>query len=128
MFGLGKYTARLAEGSEDLQRCQRLRWLTFRAERGAPREGGAEGGLDADEFDPRCWHMMVEEARSGQLVCCFRMQVFENGASIDRSYAAKYYELSALRRYPERMLEMGRFCIHPEWKDPNILRTAWAGM
>ncbi|MEO0578571.1 MAG: hypothetical protein AAFZ58_07780, partial [Pseudomonadota bacterium] len=42
-------------------------------------------------------HMMVECARTGQLVCTFRMQEFENGASIERSYAAKFYELSALQ-------------------------------
>ncbi|MEL6336155.1 MAG: GNAT family N-acyltransferase [Pseudomonadota bacterium] len=126
MFGLGKFTARLAEGEEDLRRCQRLRWLTFRAAQAAPADH--ETGLDTDEFDDQCRHMMVEEARTGQLVCCFRMQLFENGASIGRSYAAKYYELSALLAYPDRMLEMGRFCIHPEWKDPNILRVAWAGL
>ncbi|MEM9765534.1 MAG: GNAT family N-acetyltransferase, partial [Pseudomonadota bacterium] len=130
MFGLGKFTARLADGELDLRRCQQLRWLTFRAAREDGIDGQAAIGsrLDADEFDERCWHMMVECARTGQLVCTFRMQEFDNGASIERSYAAKYYELSALRAYPGRMLEMGRFCIHPEWKDPNILRVAWAGL
>jgi len=23
---------------------------------------------------------------------------------------------------------LGRFCIHPEWQDPDILRVAWAAM
>ncbi|MEL6264932.1 MAG: GNAT family N-acetyltransferase, partial [Pseudomonadota bacterium] len=129
MFGLGKYKARLAESEADIARCQRLRWLTFR---GAGQETGVDAlddmPLDADEFDAHCWHMMVEDQRTGQLVCTFRMQEFENGAGIDRSYAAKYYELSSLMSYPDRMLEMGRFCIHPERRDPNILRTAWAGL
>ncbi|MEM6358275.1 MAG: GNAT family N-acyltransferase [Pseudomonadota bacterium] len=129
MFGLGRFTARLADGEDDLRRCQQLRWLTFRAvPEGAAAAQALGSRLDADEFDARCWHMMVECARTGQLVCTFRMQEFEDGASIDRSYAAKYYELSALRAYPERMLEMGRFCIHPEWRDPNILRVAWSAM
>ena len=26
------------------------------------------------------------------------------------------------------MVEMGRFCIHPDWTDPDILRVAWAAM
>ncbi|MEM9782553.1 MAG: GNAT family N-acyltransferase [Pseudomonadota bacterium] len=128
MFGLGKFTARLAESDEDVARCQRLRWLTFRAANEGTGTTGPAAGLDADEFDARCRHMMVAEARSGTLVCTFRMQEFENGASIGRSYAAKYYELSSLEAYPDRMLEMGRFCIHPEWRDPNILRVAWKGL
>ncbi|MEO0821413.1 MAG: GNAT family N-acyltransferase [Pseudomonadota bacterium] len=136
MFGLGKYSARLAVGEEDTRRCQRLRYMTFRAGAGtgpglsaeAGREGYADGALDADEFDPHCWHMMVEECRTGTLVCCFRMQVFESGARIGESYSAKYYELSALTEYPGKMLEMGRFCIHPGYRDPNILRVAWSAM
>ncbi|MEM6488173.1 MAG: GNAT family N-acyltransferase [Pseudomonadota bacterium] len=127
MFGLGRYAARLAGSGDDLRRCQRLRWLSFRGNRGQI-VADAGAALDADEFDPHCWHMMVEDTRSKTLVCCFRMQEFESGAGIDGSYAAKYYELSALKAYPDRMLEMGRFCIHPEWKDPNILRVAWAGL
>ncbi|MGF1552768.1 MAG: GNAT family N-acetyltransferase [Paracoccaceae bacterium] len=128
MLGLGRYTARLATGEDDLSRCQRLRWLTFRADKGAAGGEAPQAGLDTDEFDPCCWHMMVEDKASGQLVCTFRMQMFGSGAEIGRSYAAKYYELSALMDYPEPMLEMGRFCIHPEWRDPNILRTAWSGL
>ena len=26
------------------------------------------------------------------------------------------------------MVEMGRFCIHPDWRDPDILRVAWGAM
>ncbi|MEM6945758.1 MAG: GNAT family N-acetyltransferase, partial [Pseudomonadota bacterium] len=126
MFGLGKFTARLAKSEQDIRRCQQLRWLSFRASEVQGER--IHDGLDADEFDARCWHMMVECGRSGQLVCTFRMQEFDNGMSIGRSYAAKYYELSALMDYPGRMLEMGRFCIHPEWRDPNILRVAWGAM
>ena len=126
MFGIGKYRARLAESDADIQACQRLRYLTFRAGRGLG--AGSGEGIDADEFDPHCHHMMVEETRTGQLVCCYRLLVCENGREIGRSYSAKYYELSALSDYPDRMVEMGRFCIHPEYKDPSILRVAWAAM
>lgn len=26
------------------------------------------------------------------------------------------------------MVEVGRFCVHPEWKDPDILRVAWGAL
>ncbi len=125
IFGSGRYRARLAESAEDLHACQRLRWLTFRANRGI---GAEPEGLDADEFDPICRHLMVEETRGGRLVCCFRFLPLASGAEIDRSYSAKYYELSNLATFPGRMAEMGRFCIHPECRDPDVLRVAWAAM
>ena len=119
-----RYRARFAETEDDIAAAQRLRHLAFRAARGRPRADGR----DADGFDARCRHVLVEEARGGTLVCCFRLLPLAGGAEIGRSYSAQYYELSALRRFAGPMLEMGRFCIHPEYRDPAILRTAWSAM
>jgi putative hemolysin len=120
----GRYRARFSGDPEDIARAQRLRYLAFIAARG----GHREGGLDADGFDPLCTHVLVEEARTGTLVCCFRLLPLKGGAEIGRSYSAQYYELSALQRFEGPMVEMGRFCIHPEWRDPDILRVAWGAM
>ncbi len=120
----GRYRVRFTRGPEDIARAQRLRHLAFIATRG----GHREGGLDADGFDDLCTHVIVEEARSGTLVCCFRLLPLKGGAEIGRSYAAQYYELSALEEFQGPMVEMGRFCIHPEWRDPDILRVAWGAM
>lgn len=123
----GRYRARLAETREDVVACQQLRYLTFIEARGLG-PAGCDDRRDEDEFDPHCRHMMVEEARSGQLVCCFRMMPLESGAEIARSYSATWYELDKLEDYPGRLVEMGRFCIHPAHKDPSILRVAWHSM
>lgn len=120
----GRYLARLAETPEDVAAAQALRHLAFRAARGL---GGGEG-RDADTFDAACRHVLVEEASTGTLVCCFRLMPLEGGAEIGRSYSAQYYDLSRLQGYTGRMVEMGRFCIHPDWHDPDILRVAWGAM
>ncbi|MDG1209170.1 MAG: ornithine-acyl-ACP acyltransferase, partial [Paracoccaceae bacterium] len=36
--------------------------------------------------------------------------------------------LDPLRAFTGPMVEMGRFCIHPDIKDPDILRVAWGAM
>lgn len=117
-FRRGRYTARLATGPADLAAAQALRGLAFR--------GGAAD--DGDAFDARCRHVLVEEAASGALVCCFRLLALGHGSEIGQSYSAQFYELSALEAFEGPMVEMGRFCIHPEWRDPDILRVAWAAM
>jgi len=116
----GRYGARMAEGAADLRAAQDLRTLSFR--------GAGSAVLDADAFDAECRHVLVEEARSGALVCTFRLMPLGTGAEIGRSYSAQYYELSALESFAGPMVEMGRFCIHPDWKDPDILRVAWGAM
>ena len=72
--------------------------------------------------------MLVEESKTGALVCCFRLMPLATGKEIGQSYSAQYYELSALEHFNGPMVEMGRFCIHPAFKDPDILRVAWGAM
>jgi putative hemolysin len=52
----------------------------------------------------------------------------KDGAEIGKSYAAQYYGLESLAGYKGRMVEMGRFCVHPDWRDADILRLAWGAM
>jgi putative hemolysin len=117
-LGKGKYAARFAETAADVEAAQRLRHRCFR---------GGEG-IDADLFDPICRHVLVEEQREGTLVACFRLLPLGSGCEIGRSYSAQYYDLGALEAYPGPMVEMGRFCVHPDWQDAAILRVAWGAM
>jgi putative hemolysin len=121
MFSKGRYHARVAETVADVEAAQRLRYLAFQPE-------GASDGRDHDEFDDICTHILVEEAQTGTLVCCFRMLPLTGGAEIARTYSAHFYDLSALESFEGPMVEMGRFCIHPQARDPDILRVAWAAM
>jgi len=121
MFRKGRYRTRTAQTQADIRAAQRLRFTAFRQDRG-------ETGLDSDPFDDICTHILVEEQATGRLVCCFRMLSLNDGGEIERSYSAQFYELSALRAFDGPMVEMGRFCIHPDSSDPDILRVAWGAM
>lgn len=121
----GRYVARFAESDADLFAAQRLRWLCFLSRRD---EGQDSAAIDSDEYDAICRHVLVENTATGQLICCFRFLHLTDGSQIERSYSARHYSLSRLRSYPDPMVEMGRFCIHPAHRDPDILRMAWAAM
>ncbi|QGX98621.1 GNAT family N-acetyltransferase [Roseovarius faecimaris] len=114
----GRYQARIAETEADIAAAQALRHLAF----------AGQGESDGDAFDARCTHYLVEEVETGRLVCCFRILPLTDGREIDRSYSAQFYELSALAGFKGRMVEMGRFCVHPAHHDPDILRVAWGAM
>jgi len=116
----GRYRARAAEGQADLQAAQRLRSIAF--------HGRDCDRPDADDFDAACTHILVEDTQTGSLVCCFRLLHLGSGAEIGRSYSAQFYELSALKGFDGPMVELGRFCIHPDWRDADILRVAWGAM
>lgn len=121
----GHYAVRIAETAEDLRAAQHLRWLCFVGSRTGQDDPGA---LDADDLDDLCHHALIEDCRSGALVGCFRILPLASGAGIERSYSARHYELSALRDFGGPIAEIGRFCIHPAWRDPDILRVSWGAL
>ncbi len=118
LLSKGRYRARLAQTHQDVAAAQKLRTLAF-----------GTGATDQDDFDALCTHILVEDMRAdAQLVCCFRMLTINQGGDVRRCYSAQFYDLSALEDFSGRMVEMGRFCIHPDWTDPDILRVAWGAM
>ena len=117
----GRYQSRIARSQSDIHAAQRLRHLAF-----APT--GAGGDVDADSFDASCTHVLVEEVATKRLVCCFRVLPMASGAEISRSYSAQFYDVSAFESYKAPMVEMGRFCVHPQVKDCDVIRVAWAAM
>ncbi|GHF46582.1 GNAT family N-acetyltransferase [Seohaeicola zhoushanensis] len=116
-FLRGRYAATSAESTEEIAEAQALRGLCF-----------ATAGPDADSFDALCTHILVRDTCSGALVACCRLLLLEGGAGIGGSYSAQFYDLGALAGFPGRMAEIGRFCIHPDWRDGDILRVAWGAL
>lgn len=113
----GRYTAYQATSPSDMRAVFALRARAF----------DVAQPQDRDAFDARSSHIVIKEAASDTLVCCYRVHTLRGGG-IDDSYAAQFYDLAALRDYPGLMMELGRFSVHPDWRDPDIVRLAWAVM
>lgn len=117
----GRLQARMAASAQDLQAAQRLRHQMFTGPQSAD-----SGALDADDFDPKCQHVLVEDTQSGAVLACFRFLHLDSGAGIGISYSAQFYDLSKLKTYARPMLEIGRFCTSFGANDPDIVRLGWA--
>lgn len=114
----GRLRAREAEGQADVEACLALRSVCFR-------EGGAS---DADAFDERCRHMMVEDVRDGALLGAFRLLTLGSGSEVGRGYSARFYDLRALEAFEAPVIELGRFCLRPGAGDADALRLAWGAL
>ncbi len=120
----GRYLARLAQTPGDIARAQELRFRSFKGQRGT----FGNDARDADAFDSTCDHMLIEDTNNGDLVCCYRLQAFAAGESLNSGYAAQAYGLDALHKFPGPKLELGRFCMDSDLPDPDVLRVAWGAM
>lgn len=113
----GRYHVRQASTADDVAAARALR-----------QRGFALAVLDADIYDDTCLHMLVQDRRTDELVCCFRLSVLNGCADIDRSYCAQFYDFAHLFDDGGPLLEMGRFCVDPGLRDADILRTAWGAV
>lgn len=115
LLAKGRLRARQSRAAPDIAAARTLRALAF-------------GCDDADALDDICTHILIEDIQNGDLLCCFRMFCL-TGRDVAQSYSAQFYELPALKAFEGKMVEMGRFCTHPDQsRDPDILRMAWGAM
>ena len=117
---IGRYRARFASSELDVSAAQSLRYRCFNLSNKVE--------LDVDEYDIPCRHVLIENLETEKLICCYRIMIFDNGKEISNSYSSQFYDLKAIESYPDPMIEVGRFCVHPETIDPSVTLTAWAAL
>ena len=113
-FQTWRYQVRFAASATDIVACQRLRHLMFYG----------SVGVDEDQFDAACRHLMVVD-QAGRLVATARL--FQaGGTEALAGYTAQHYDLRDLAAIDRPMLELGRFCIAQDVMDADVLRLVWA--
>lgn len=116
-FSLGKYRVEAGQGAAGSARGLALRRQVFRHNQSD----------DLDRFDEGSLHASIVDLQSDVVVCSYRLAIMP-AAEIAKSYSAQFYGLDRLSEFPAKVMELGRFAIHPDWHDPDILRLAWAGL
>lgn len=122
------YRLRRASGAADVRAAQVLRFLVFNVEL---REGLAQSFatcLDADDFDPVCDHLLVEERNTGEIVGTYRLQTGLRAHQKIGYYSAREFDLSAFEPVRAQMLELGRACIHRDHRSYSVLSLLWHGI
>jgi len=106
---------------------QRLRFEVFNLELGEGLDDSRREGLDRDEFDLVCDHLMVEDERTEDLVGTYRMQPASRGAA--DLYCAREFDLRGL---PSAVLrdgiELGRAAVARGHRNGLALFALWRGL
>lgn len=113
---------------EDLKACQRLRYLVFNCELGRGLTDSAMSGLDCDRFDSVCDHLMVRHAASGHLVGTYRMQTGHRAKDNLGYYSEDLFDLTPFERIRGEVLELGRACVHQDYRNTTALFMLWRGV
>jgi len=122
----------LAETDADLRAAQRLRYAVFVTELGG--DGPLvdhQARLEADRFDPYFDHLLLKDRRrdaADQVVGVYRVMRGAQAAAAGQFYSEDEYDLGPLRRSGRRLLELGRSCLHPDYRGGTAMMHLWNGL
>jgi putative hemolysin len=121
------YTLLIANDSAQVAAAQRLRHEVFADELGATLNS-VHPGLDIDDLDPYCDHLIVRDDATGAVVGTYRMLTPRQATRAGRRYAEGEFDLSALSPLRDQVVEFGRSCVHPAHRSGAVINLMWAGI
>ena len=119
------YKVRFAETSEEIRAALALRFEVFNLELNEGLASSHATGLDEDEFDDVCDHLIVLEENSGSVVGTYRMQT---GASAGRHlgyYGAGEFDFGPYEPIRDSLVELGRACVHKDHRSIVVISMLW---
>ena len=126
----GRYQLRFAHTAADLEALGRLRFEVFNLELGEGLASSYETGMDHDEFDPVCHHLMVCDQENDNVVGTYRLQTSEMAKQSGLGfYSGTLFDLSTMPDdIWQQAVEIGRACIALEHRSLQVLYLLWRGL
>ncbi|WGW02961.1 GNAT family N-acetyltransferase [Tropicibacter oceani] len=124
------FSVRLAASEQEVHAAQRLRYQVFVQELGGDGplvDHGAQ--LERDRFDPYFDHLLcMDRDRGDAVVGVYRLLRGDQARAAGQFYSEDEYDLTALRAGGRRLLELGRSCLHPDYRGGSAMFHLWQGL
>ena len=112
---------------DEVREAQRLRHDIFVGEMGA-RLPKTVPGHDVDLFDDYCEHLLVRDADSRQVIGTYRVLTPAQAKRVGSTYSDTEFDLTRLRTLRDRMVELGRSCVHPDHRHGGVIMALWGAL
>jgi putative hemolysin len=123
------YSIALARSAREVDEAQKLRYQVFVEEMGAELPAEAlQRHRDADEYDADCEHLLVRDNATGNVVGCYRIMRPDVARRRGGFYADSEFDLSRLANIRSTTAEVGRACIHPDFRSGSVIMMLWSGL
>lgn len=123
------FSVRLAVSRADLLAAQTLRYSVFVEELGGNGDMvDHEARLEIDRFDPFFDHLLLIDHKRDEIVGVYRVMRAEQAQKAGQFYSQDEYDLSLLLSSGRRLLELGRSCVHHEYRGGMAMYHLWHGL
>lgn len=116
-----------ASNASEIKEAQRLRYKVFAEEMGAKLPPHPEN-LDVDEFDAYCDHLLIRDQETLKVVGTYRVLPPHKALEIGRLYSDSEFDLSRLNHLRPKMVELGRSCVHEDYRSGAVIMALWSGI
>ncbi|RKX33786.1 MAG: hemolysin [Verrucomicrobia bacterium] len=123
-----QYRISLALNEETVRDAQRLRFEVFNLEMDEGLEQSVESGLDQDEFDPVCDHLIVELVETGEVIGTYRLQTGPTARDHFGYYSEREFVFEPFEPFRAEILELGRACVAKNHRNLAVLGLLWKGL
>jgi putative hemolysin len=116
-----------AKHQDEVREAQKLRFDIFGTEMGA-RLSSKLPGHDIDLFDDYCEHLLVRHGDSGLVIGTYRVLTPAQAKRAGSTYSDTEFDLTRLRDMRQRMVELGRSCVHAEHRQGGVIMALWGAL
>jgi putative hemolysin len=116
-----------ARSQTAVEEAQRLRFKVFAEEMGA-RIADPDRGVDCDLFDSHCEHLLVRDSQTGEVVGTYRLLNANSAREIGAFYSDHEFDLTRLAHLRGEIVEVGRSCVHPDYRNGAVITLLWSGL
>ncbi|MCB1307368.1 MAG: GNAT family N-acetyltransferase [Leptospiraceae bacterium] len=120
---------RLAQNQLEIEQTLSLRYNIFNLEleQGLPASHATR--KDRDEYDLYCDHLIVvDKARDNMIVGTYRMLRGAVARKHKGFYSESEFILEGVYDLEDEVCEIGRSCVHPEYRDGSVITYLWIGL
>ncbi len=129
-----RFAVNWARGPCEVREAQRLRYRVFADEMGArlPCSPGSPRGHDIDRFDAFCEHLLVRavgaDEHAGEVIGTYRVLSPQAARRAGGLYSETEFDLAAVRPLLANAVELGRSCVHPQWRCGGVVMALWGAL
>ncbi len=105
------FIIKTASDSGEVKEAMRLRYKVYYEDL-----NGSETGLDFDRYDEFCDHLIVIEKNNSIIAGTYRL----NTSHENKFYSLKEFDLTNILKLPGKKMELGRACVHPDYRRRKV--------
>lgn len=129
----GNLAVHIASDHAEIEAAQALRYRVFYDEMGGtPSDEVRSLKRDFDIFDSCCDHLLVLDydlPKSGdQVVGTYRLLRRSAMKALGYFYSESEFDISAIKREEGEILELGRSCVHEQYRNRAVMQLLWRGI